>query len=147
MGIALLLIIFKTVVNAIPKVWEVMSKGIASVEFEKTAASAARKMANLGFGCLLVTEGRSVVGVVTERDLVRKILAKNVDANKIRVGEVMSQPLITVEPSTELGDATRLMSEKLIKRLVVMEHGAPLGILTMTDIANYLANTHLYAVS
>jgi CBS domain-containing protein len=129
------------------KVWEIMSKGITTVESNKTAASAAKKMADLGIGCLLVTRNGNVIGIITERDLIKKVLAKSLDPKEVSVENIMSQPLITVEPSTELGDVSKLMSEKGIKKLPVMDRGAPVGILTTTDIANYLANVHLYAIS
>lgn len=127
-----------------PKVSEIMSKEVASLESNETAASAAKKMAERGFGCLLVTRKGSVIGIVTERDLVRKVLAKNGDPKKIKLEEIMSQPVITVDPSMQVGDASKLMSERKIRRLPVMDGGLLVGIVTTTDIARYLAKSKSY---
>ena len=125
------------------EVREVASKGIAIVEFDKTAAYAADRLTDLDLGSLLVMKQGNVVGIVTERDLIRKVLVKNLDPNKVSVEDIMSHPLIMVEPTTDLSDANKMMSEKRIKRLPVMEGGQPIGILTMTDICNYLTRFRL----
>ena len=127
-----------------PKVSEIMSREVASLESKDTAASAAKKMVEGGFGCLLVTRKGSVVGIVTERDLVRKVLAKNEDPNKIKLEDIMSQPVITIGPSMQVGDASKLMSEKRIRRLPVIDGGLLVGIVTTTDIARYLARSKNY---
>lgn len=127
-----------------PKVSEIMSREVASLESKDTAASAAKKMVEGGFGCLLVTRKGSVVGIVTERDLVRKVIAKNEDPNKIKLEDIMSQPVITIDPSMQVGDASKLMSEKRIRRLPVIDGGLLVGIVTTTDIARYLARSKNY---
>lgn len=126
------------------KVSEIMSKEVASLESKETATTAAKKMAEGGFGCLLVTYRGKVVGIVTERDLVRKVLAKNADPNEIKLEEIMSQPVITINPSFQIGDASKLMSEKKIRRLPVMDKELLVGIVTTTDIARYLAKSRNY---
>lgn len=126
------------------RVSEIMSKEVASLESKETATTAAKKMAEGGFGCLLVTHGGKVVGIVTERDLVRKILAKNGDPNEIRLQDIMSQPVITINPSFQIVDASKLMSEKKIRRLPVMDKELLVGIITTTDIARYLAKSKSY---
>jgi len=123
------------------KVSEIMSKGVASLESKETAATASKKMIEGGFGCLLVTRKGRVVGIVTERDLVRKVLAENGNPDKIKLEEIMSQPVIIVSPSLDVGYASKLMSEKRIRRLPVMDGDMLVGIMTTTDIARYLAKT------
>jgi CBS domain-containing protein len=127
-----------------PKVSEIMSKEVVSLESKETASSAAKKMAEGGFGCLLVTSQGSVVGIVTERDLLRKVLAKDLDPNDIKLAEIMTQPVVTIGPSMQIGDASRLMSERKIRRLSVVEGGLLVGIITTTDIARYLAKSKSY---
>ena len=118
---------------------EIMTHAVVTVEFSENAASAAGIMGEKGFGCLLVTNNKDVVGIVTERDLVRKVLAAKCDANKITVGDIMSQPLIKVNPFTSVDEATKLMAEKRIRRLAVMEEELLVGIVTITDVARYIA--------
>jgi CBS domain-containing protein len=127
-----------------PKVSEIMSKKVASLESKETATSAAKKMTKGGFGCLLVTHKGIVIGIVTERDLVRKVLATRGDPNKIKLVEIMSQPVVMMGPSMQIAEASRLMSEKRIRRLPVMDQGLLVGIVTTTDIARYLAKSKSY---
>jgi CBS domain-containing protein len=123
------------------RVSEIMSKGVASLESKETATTASQKMTEGGFGCLLVTRKGRVVGIVTERDLVRKVLAENGNPDKIKLEDIMSQPVVTIGPSLDVGDASKLMSEKRIRRLPVMDGEMLVGIVTTTDIARYLAKT------
>ncbi len=125
------------------RVWEIMSKGIASLESSKPASSAAKRMAELGFGCLLITKNGRMVGIVTDRDLITKVFAKDADAGKVKVEEIMSHPVITVESSADVCEASKLMLENSIKRLVVTDHGNPVGMLTTTDITRYLSEIRL----
>lgn len=98
-----------------PKVSEIMSGEVISLESKESAASAAKRMAGGGFGCLLVTRRGNVIGIVTERDLVRKVLAKDMDPNAIKLEQIMSQPVITIHSSMQIGDASRLMAESKIR--------------------------------
>ncbi len=104
------------VCSLVTKVSEIMSASVSSLESDETADSAAKKMAEMGFGCLLVTRKGRVVGIVTERDLVRKVLAKDGDPNKTRLEDIMSQPVIVISPSMQISDASKLMSEKKIRK-------------------------------
>ncbi len=132
------------VCSPMPKVSEIMSTNVASLESDETAALAAKKMMEGGFGCLLVTRKGRVIGIVTERDLVRKVLAKDGDPNKIKLEDIMSQPVIVISPSMQIRDASKLMSERRIRRLPVMDGSLLVGIVTTTDIARYLASSKSY---
>lgn len=100
-------------------------------------------MADRGFGCLLVMQKGGIAGIVTERDLVSKVLAIGKDPHNVRLENIMSQPVVTADPETQVADATKLMSEKCIRRLPVMGKGSLVGIVTSTDVARYLANAYL----
>jgi CBS domain-containing protein len=90
-------------------------------------------------GCLVVLENGRAVGIVTERDLLERVIAVSVDPVKTTVRQVMSKPLVTVEPETMLEEAVEIMFQHRIKKLPVMERGDTdsrlVGLVTLTDIA------------
>ena len=91
-------------------------------------------------GCLIVTGSGGAIGMVTERDILRKVTAAGIDPRKVRVSQIMSTPLVAVSMETSIGEAAKKMTENGIKRLVVMgEEGTFLGLVTMTDVVRWLA--------
>lgn len=86
-------------------------------------------------GYLIVLNKGSPIGIVTERDLVNKILAQGVDPSKTKVSEVMSAPLITIDPEEDLLKAAELMQQKGVRKLPVVRSGIIYGIITADDIA------------
>jgi CBS domain-containing protein len=91
-------------------------------------------MLELKIGSVIVGDGGKFVGIVTERDLLEKVIAAGKDPAKITLGEVMSSPLITVETGAGLGEATSLMLQKNVRRLIATENGKIVGIFTQRDL-------------
>jgi len=116
------------------EVKDVMVKNVVTVEAEATVRDAAKLMNERDIGCLLVMKGKTPVGIVTERDMLERVLLKSKDPKKTKIGKVMSKPLMVGEPQTDVRDAVRLMVEGKIKRLPVVENGHLLGLVTFTDI-------------
>jgi CBS domain-containing protein len=124
---------------------EVMSKSVMAVELNTNAKDCARAMAKKGVSCAVITQGGLAVGIVTERDLVSKVLAESIDAKNVLVRDIMSTPLITVGPDVPLTGAAELMARYRIRRLVVVEEdGALVGLITTGDIARALAEREGY---
>ncbi len=113
---------------------EVMSPTPISLPQNAKVSEAARLMKEKEVGSLLVANGGKTVGVVTERDLVVRVLAENRDPDKTSVDSIMSSPIMTVEPDANIVDAIRKMSRLNIRRLVVMEKGKTGGVVTERDI-------------
>ena len=113
---------------------EVMSPTPISLPQEATVSEAAHLMKEKEVGSLLVTNGKKTVGVVTERDLVVRVLAEKKDPDKTPVVTIMSSPIMTVEPNANIVEAIRKMSRLNIRRLVVMEKGKTGGVITERDI-------------
>lgn len=114
---------------------DIMSRPVITVGESETAADAAKLMAKHGIGCVLVSGKKGdTVGIVTERDIVLRIAAKNLLPSKVTVAESMSKPVITVQPGASVTDAAKLMNQKKVRRLAVIESGRLTGILTMKDI-------------
>ncbi len=101
---------------------------------------AARTMRDAQVGALLVSDGAQFVGIISESDLVRRVLAVGGDSRQVRVSEVMTAPIITIEIDRSAHDASDLMAERGIRHLAVMEDGKIVGILSVRDLLRYFKN-------
>lgn len=114
---------------------DVMSSPVITIEEDATVDQAAQLMNKYDLGCIIVTsKDRKPLGIITERDLVRRVLAKNVLPSKLTAKEVMTSPLITAEPHEKLSDVARRMNRLNIRRLGVMYRGELVGIISSKDI-------------
>lgn len=117
----------------------VMSKPVITVGTECSLREAAELMTKKRVGSLVVTREGTPVGVVTERDVLEKVVAKGLNATKVHMKEIMSTPLITVKSDVSIVDAIRMMQKERIRRLLVMEKGKLDGIVTQRDLPRALA--------
>ncbi|MEM2947890.1 MAG: CBS domain-containing protein [Candidatus Bathyarchaeia archaeon] len=114
---------------------DVMSSPVITVEEEATANHVAELMDKHGLGCIIVTSKQGKpIGIITERDLVTRVLAKNVKPDTLKAKDVMTTPLITIEPDETISEAARKMSRLNIRRLGVVYKGQLIGILSSKDI-------------
>jgi len=115
-----------------PSVKDIMTKEVITIESNKTIYEAAELMATKELGCLIVVIKAFPVGIITERDIVRRIVAKRSSLD-VKVTEVMTKTLITVEPDTSLREAARVMSANKIRRLPVLKDNTLVGIVVASD--------------
>jgi CBS domain-containing protein len=115
------------------KVDEIMSRKVITTTPETTMIQAAKTMGEKHIGSLIVVKYKTPVAIVTERDLLTKVLACNLDLKKTLVGQVMSYPLIRICPPFEIREAARTMINKK-GRLVVFVCGKLAGIVTASDL-------------
>jgi CBS domain-containing protein len=85
-------------------------------------------------GCLVIVENEKPIGIITERDLLKRCLAKSKELRGMKVSDVMSRPVVVVDPKTEIEEAAKVMCEKRIKKLPIVEEGRLRGLITLTDI-------------
>lgn len=121
--------------TAIP-VREVMTRPVITADVDIDVLTAAKRMALANVGCLIVVSGEKPIGILTERDLVKKVVAKATDPQTVKVEDVMSSPLVTISPEASLRDAASLMLKSRIKRLPVTSNGRLVGIITDTDLVS-----------
>lgn len=88
-------------------------------------------------GCLVVMKGNRLVGILTERDILKRVLGESRNPEKTKVSEIMTTPVITASPTTNLEEAAKLMFEKNVKKLPVMSEGKLVGLITLTDLARF----------
>jgi CBS domain-containing protein len=114
---------------------DVMSSPVITVNEGTTANHVAELMNKHGLGCIIVTskEGKPI-GIITERDLVTRVLAKNLKPDSLKAKDVMTSPLITIEPSETISEAARKMSRLNIRRLGVVYKGQLIGLVSSKDI-------------
>ena len=105
------------------------------VDMSASVMDAAEIMRDADIGDVVVLEGRRLYGILTDRDIVVRVLAERSDPATVRVGQVCSRELTTILPTASVGDAVRLIREKAIRRLPVVEDGEVVGIVSMGDIA------------
>ncbi len=113
---------------------DVMSRNPISEDGNQTVLKAAQIMRDKGISSILVRQNNSVVGIVTERDLVIKIVGNGIDPSKVTLSEIMSSPLISVNEDTPLELAAEMMWKNKIRRLPVKNGDKITGILTENDI-------------
>ncbi len=119
------------------KVSDIMTRDVITIEIGKTVREAVEIMNEKGIGCLVVTKGGVPIGIVTERDVLKKIVVEGRDPQKTRIEEIMSSPLITGSPSMTLEDAAKLLILKRIKKLPIVEKGKLVGIVTLFDVVRW----------
>jgi len=113
---------------------------IVSIDSKAKAKDAARLMVEKRIGSLIANRDGLPFGIVTERDLVEKIVAHVADPSKVTVADIITAPLATIDASASLIDAARKMMEKQLKRLVVTEHDKIIGIISQTDLVQSMTD-------
>jgi len=117
-----------------------MDDKVYSIDASKTAMEALRTMLEKGVWSLVIEKQGLPVGVVTERDIIRRCIVKGRDMAKVKVEEIESSPLITVAPDAPIGQAMTLMAEKGIRRVYVVEGGKIMGRVTQTGAFQHMLN-------
>jgi CBS domain-containing protein len=125
-----------------PKVKDLMAKGVLTIDKDRTVVEAAELMAQKGVGDIIVLDGEIPRGIATERDFVRRVIAKR-KASDIKISDIMSSPLITIGPEATISVAARRMINNRIRRLPVMKHHKLVGIIAVSDFAKHVSKKTL----
>jgi len=114
-----------------------MTKEVTTIDYDSTVSEAANLMATVKVyeGYVIVLQKGKPKGIVTERDLVNKVLVRGLDPAKTIVSEIMSTPLITVDPEDDLLKASQVMKEKNVRKLIVIRDEIIYGIITAKIIS------------
>ena len=117
------------------KVADLMSRYVVRVSYDETVFRASELMRRNGIGVLPVMRDRSIVGVVTDRDIITRCVARGKQATQTIVDSVMTQPPVSIEASAPVDEAMALLSKHQIKRLPVTEGGQLCGMLSLSDLS------------
>ena len=120
------------------QVRDIMQKKVITIHEDKSALDAAKLITEKDISFLVILKDDKPIGVITERDFVRKIAAENKNAAEIPLSKIMSYKFRWVEPSTDIEDAVQKMLNHNIRRLIVLENEKLVGVVTQTDLADFL---------
>jgi len=113
---------------------DIMSSPVTTIDGEVSVRDSSQTMIDKQIGSIIVTERDQPRGIVTERDLVERVVAPCRDPNQTKIKEIMSTPLITISKEMGILDAMRKMRKKDISRLVVMDDGTLIGLISEKDV-------------
>ena len=118
------------------KIEDIMTKQVHCVNRSATVREVARIMRDQRIGDVLVTDDSGkLCGIVTDRDIVVRAVAENKDLDAMTIGDIHTDKLVTLEPSSDIEDAVQLMRDKAIRRIPVVENDMPVGIVSIGDLA------------
>ncbi len=110
---------------------------VKTIDGKQTVRRASQLMRDHKIGCLLVTQG-AVLGIVTETDLTRRVMAEGMDSEKTSIEGVMTTPVLKVDAEATLLDASDLMSQKGVRHLAVQRDGQLVGLVSVRDLVDFL---------
>jgi CBS domain-containing protein len=114
---------------------DIMSRPVYTIGENRTAKDAGKLMKKIRRGCVIVTKNKKAVGILTDSDLIRRVISKDVKASQVKIKSIMSTPLVTVKPEDDVIVAVRKIKKSNIHRLPVVKKGRVVGIISSTDIA------------
>jgi len=116
---------------------EVMTKKVVVFDEEDSIQDIAKKMKDKGIGSVLIIKNDQAVGIITERDLVHKLIAGNLNAKETKAKQIMNSPLVSIRSDADINYASKIMEDKDIKKMPVVDGNKLVGIITQTDLAKY----------
>jgi len=117
------------------RVREIMSKDVASLRSDDSVERAAQLMKQYNCGSIPVCTQDKLIGIVTDRDIAVRCVASGRDVSDQRVGDIMTETVVFANPEMEVNDAARLMSDRQIRRLPIVENNSLIGIVALGDIS------------
>jgi CBS domain-containing protein len=116
------------------KAEDVMVREVVTLDENVSVKEAADIMSQQGINSVIATEKGRAIGIVTERDILKRIVSEDKNSKKTKIKDIMSSPLVVIAPSTDLEEAARLMFDKKIKNLPVIDKNRLIGLVSLTDI-------------
>lgn len=116
----------------------IMTKEVVTIDISQGATEAARLMTDKHISSVIVVDKEEPIGIITERDFVKKICSRELEISKVNVGEIMSRILTFAGPDTSIDVAIQRMLNHNIRRLPILSEGKVIGIITVTDLAKHL---------
>jgi CBS domain-containing protein len=120
-----------------------MNRKVVVISPKESVSKAASVMASRDIGCIVSVETGKPVGILTERDILKKVTARGIDPKSLRVRDVMTRKIISLDSRKTIEEAVDLLEQKKIKRLPIIEKGSLIGIVTLTDLVRCLRNIEI----
>ena len=119
---------------------DIMQKNVITIEHDKTAHDAACLISEKDISFLVIMKDDVPIGVLTESDFVKRLSARDKKASEVIISEIMSNKFRWVNPETEIEDAIQKMLNNNIRRLLILDDDKLVGVLTQTDLTEFLRN-------
>lgn len=126
----------------IVKVMDLMTRNLVHISDETSIMEAAKIMSMKNISSLLIKTGNNFVGILTDRDIIRTVVALGLNSKDILAGEVMSKPLITINDDASVDEAAEKMRDNRIRRLIVKANKDIVGIISESDIIRVEPDLH-----
>jgi len=120
------------------QVRDIMEKNVITIDYNKTALDASVILKEKEISFLVIMKEGKIAGIVSEMDIVRKIAAKDLNSSQIQLEEIISKNFKWVESDLEIEDAVQKMLNSSIRRLIVLENEKLVGVITQTNLAEFL---------
>jgi CBS domain-containing protein len=116
---------------------DIMAVNVVTMPPDASVFQVSKAMSEMDIGSVIIADKDRPVGIITEADIVRRVIAEEKDTKATSASEIMSSPIIHVEPGTGLTDAMRVMAKSNIRRVVVLKNNSLAGIITSRDILRW----------
>lgn len=126
---------------------DIMEKNVITIDYTKNALDASVILKEKEISFLVILKEGKPEGIVSERDIVRKIAAKNIKSSQVQLEEIMSKNFKWVEPETQVEHAVQKMLNNNIRRLIVLEDEKLVGVITQTNLAEFLRSKLLISAT
>lgn len=113
---------------------DIMVRNVKTVRTDDTALNAVVKMNKFHIGSVIVTNNGRPVGIITQRDILQRIVEPRLDPGTVRVKDIMSSPIVTADPNMAVEEAAMIMARRRIKKLLVVEGDKVVGVVSTSDI-------------
>jgi signal-transduction protein with cAMP-binding, CBS, and nucleotidyltransferase domain len=123
--------------SVVSDILEDKGRKVLEIEADASVLDAVRRMVEANVGSLVVTDAGEVAGIVTERDYLRRVAADGPADEQVAVREIMSSPLIVVNPETAIDECMALMTDQRIRHVPVVEDGKVVGIVSIGDVVKF----------
>jgi len=135
-----------TAVNRVANILAEKGGDVLSIEGSATVFDAVKKMVEANVGSLLVADQGKIVGIVTERDYLRRVTLEGRDEKSSRVDEIMSSPLVYVTPETSVDECMAVMTDRRIRHVPVAKDGDVVGMISIGDVVKFQSKLQSFEV-
>ena len=130
--------ILREICDNMGQIRDIMEKNVVTIEYDKSAINAAEIISEKNISFLVIMKEGLPIGVLSESDFVRKLNTTNKKSSEVQIEEIMSYKFRWVEPTTQIEDAVQKMLNNNIRRLLVLEDNKLVGVVTQTDLIEFL---------
>lgn len=114
-----------------------MHKGATTFDINSNVEEISKVMGNKDIGAVIITKNKKLIGIITERDMVKRVIAKNLDPKKTKAHQIMTSPVESVPPEANIYYVSNIMQKKGYKRYPVVKNGKVVGMLSQTILIDY----------